>query len=359
MRHSVQQEMRSSPVPASPAALRNALLIAAGAALAASALIVRQRSRQAEREHPPLGEFIEIAGVRLHYLERGEGPPLVFLHGNGSMLQDFMSSGLVEAAAKNHRVIVFDRPGYGYSARPRSTIWTPQKQAELLHRALLYLGVDQPVIVGHSWGTLVAVELGVQFPAYVKSLVLLSGYYYPTARADVPALAVPAIPLIGDLIRHRLSPWLAQLAWPAMTRQQFGPARGPEGRPDEFPVWMALRPSQLRAAAAEIAMLLPAAYSLRHRYQKLTMPVVIMAGRDDRHIAMDAHSQRLHQELPHSVLHVTQGAGHMLHHCAQQQILDAIEQAVQEADEGRPWQADLSATEPVQVPARPASSLLH
>lgn len=71
--------------------------------------------------------------MRLHYVERGHGEPLVLLHGNGSMIQDFETSGLIEAAARTYRVIVFDRPGYGHSERPRSTVWTAEAQSNLFH----------------------------------------------------------------------------------------------------------------------------------------------------------------------------------------------------------------------------------
>ena len=93
------------------------------AALAASAVLNRVLAKKAERRNPPMGRFITVDGVRLHYVERGTGSPLVLLHGNGSMIQDFVSSGLVDLAAKTYRVIAFDRPGFGYSERPRSTVW--------------------------------------------------------------------------------------------------------------------------------------------------------------------------------------------------------------------------------------------
>src|SRR3954464_718485 len=101
---------------------RGTLLFAIGAALAASAAVVRHRTREAEWENPPLGGFMEVDGVRLHYVERGEGPPLVLFHGNGTMMQDFDVSGLLDLAAPHYRVIVFDRPGYGYSERPRDRV---------------------------------------------------------------------------------------------------------------------------------------------------------------------------------------------------------------------------------------------
>jgi hypothetical protein len=90
-------------------------------ALVASAILNRVLAKMAERRNPPIGRFIVVDGVRLHYVERGKGEPLVLLHGNGSMIQDFDSSGLLDAAAKTYRVIAFDRPGFGYSDRPRST----------------------------------------------------------------------------------------------------------------------------------------------------------------------------------------------------------------------------------------------
>ena len=155
------------------------------ATLAASAVLNRVLAKKAERRNPPMGRFITVDGVRLHYVERGTGSPLVLLHGNGSMIQDFVSSGLVDLAAKTYRVIAFDRPGFGYSQRPRSTVWTPAAQADLINAALMQMRVFQPLVLGHSWGTLVAVALALKYPRNVRALILASGYYYPNARADV------------------------------------------------------------------------------------------------------------------------------------------------------------------------------
>jgi hypothetical protein len=76
-------------------------------ALAMLALINHRLARKAERDNPPAGHFLEVNGVKLHYVERGSGPPLVLLHGNFSMVQDFESSGLIDLAARSHRVIAF------------------------------------------------------------------------------------------------------------------------------------------------------------------------------------------------------------------------------------------------------------
>ena len=94
----------------------NTSFVAASAAvigtLAAVALANRYLANKAERDNPPSGHFLKINGVRLHYVERGAGDPVVLLHGNGSMIQDFESSGLIDLLAKDNRVIVFDRPGF-------------------------------------------------------------------------------------------------------------------------------------------------------------------------------------------------------------------------------------------------------
>jgi hypothetical protein len=110
-----------------------ALPITAGIVMAGVAAVVLNRwlTKKAEQRNPPLGRFITAKGVRLHYVERGTGTPLVLLHGNGSMIEDFQSSGLIDLAARKYRVIAFDRPGFGHSERPRSTIWTPEAQADL------------------------------------------------------------------------------------------------------------------------------------------------------------------------------------------------------------------------------------
>jgi pimeloyl-ACP methyl ester carboxylesterase len=163
--------------------------VAAAVALATSALVNHRLAKRAERDNPPSGRFLQLDGVRLHYVERGSGPPLVLLHGNGSMIEDFDTSGLIELASNNHRVIAFDRPGFGHTERPRNVVWSQAAQADLIGRALARLGVTRPLVLGHSWGASVAVALALQYPNLVQGLVLVSGYYYPTLRPDFVILS--------------------------------------------------------------------------------------------------------------------------------------------------------------------------
>jgi hypothetical protein len=96
----------------SPASRTKTILAVSAAALAASAVYNIYRTRKVEREHPPSGRFITVDGVRLHYLEKGEGPPVVLIHGNVVTAEDFVLSGVFDRLARNHRVIAFDRPGF-------------------------------------------------------------------------------------------------------------------------------------------------------------------------------------------------------------------------------------------------------
>ncbi len=299
------------------------------AGLAASALVVRNKTQQAERDNPPTGKFVEVDGVRLHYIDRGEGPIVVLLHGNGVMAKDFDFSGVTDMVSEHYRVIAFDRPGYGYSQRPRDKTWTPMAQAELLHHALQKLGIDQAIVLGHSWGTLVAIAMALEFPTQVRGLVLLSGYYYPSMRLDAAVVAIPAIPVVGDVMRYTLSPLLGRMMWPALVKKVFKPVRVPE-RFRRMSAWMALRPSQLKASAGEAALMVPSAMTLSKRYTQLKMQVVVMAG-DKDHVA-DAHdnSVRLHDELPNSELRLSAGVGHMVHYAAPEKVVAAIDSIMTE-----------------------------
>uniref|UniRef100_Q07KG3 Alpha/beta hydrolase fold n=1 Tax=Rhodopseudomonas palustris (strain BisA53) TaxID=316055 RepID=Q07KG3_RHOP5 len=296
---------------------------ATAGALAASALINRQLAKSAERRNPPAGRFLKIDGVWLHYIERGAGEPLLLLHGNGSMIQDFDTSGLIDLAAANHRVIVFDRPGFGHSDRPRDVTWTPALQARLFKCALEQLGIRQTLVLGHSWGASVAIAMALDDPDLVRGLVLASGYYYPTLRADVVALSAPALPVIGDLASNTVSPMLSRLLWPLLMKHMFGPARVPE-KFGGFPKEMAVRPSQIRASAEESALMIPDAAEYRERYAELKMPVVIIAGEQDRLVDVDTQSARLHGDIPGSKFHRIAQSGHMIHQTATADVLAAI-----------------------------------
>src|SRR3954471_21768908 len=94
------------------------------------------KALEAEPVHRPPGRFVEVDGVRVHYIAKGKGRPVVLIHGNGTMAEDFVICGLVDQLARNYRVIAIDRPGFGHTDRPRWRVWTALAQAHLVHRVL-------------------------------------------------------------------------------------------------------------------------------------------------------------------------------------------------------------------------------
>lgn len=300
------------------------LAVGAVAVLAAAAVANLVAAKRSERRHPPQGAFLEIDGVRLHYTDQGEGAPIVLIHGNGVTSEDWALSGLSDRLAKTHRVIAFDRPGFGYSQRPRTTIWTAKAQAELLRRALRQPGVSKPLLVGHSWGTLVAMSYALEHQDELAGVVLMSGYYRPTPRPDVPLMSGPAVPVVGDLMRFTISPLIGWLITPLVFKSLFSPSKVPVHFKAGFPTGMALRPTQIRASAADTGLMVPEAAKTVGRHGELTLPVLIIAGTGDKIVSYGHQSAKLASEVPQSRLHPIENTGHMIHHVATAEVADAI-----------------------------------
>lgn len=283
-------------------------------------------ARAAERRYPPEGRFVTVDGVRLHYMEAGEGPPVVLLHGNVSALGDSLASGLFDRLARNHRVIAFDRPGMGHSDRPRDRAWTPEDQADLLAEAFAVLGIENAVVAGHSYATLVALALALDHPRTVKGLALFAGYYFPTKRADAVMVAPVATPVLGDLLRYTVSPPFSKAVMPLMIKTLFSPRPVPDHLTETFPAALTTRPSQLRANAQDGVTLVPGADRLQHRYADVTVPVAIFAGHEDRIVSQEEQSGRLHHVLPNSTLHWVPDCGHMVHYAAPDLVVSRIDE---------------------------------
>jgi pimeloyl-ACP methyl ester carboxylesterase len=249
---------------------------------------------------------------------------VILLHGNGMMARDFELSGLTDLLATDYRVIAFDRPGFGYSDRPRRRIWTAAAQAALLWQALWGIGVRRAIIVGHSWGALVALAMALRNPTQTAALALLSGYYYPSIRRDALTMFWPAIPVVGDLMRYTVSPLFGRAMAPTLFRTMFDPADVPARFAAGFPLDMAVRPWQIRAAAAEAALMIPEAARLAQHYKTLSLPLAIVAGLQDKVVDFDRQPRRLSDELPKSILTPIHGAGHMVHHAAPEQVANTI-----------------------------------
>jgi pimeloyl-ACP methyl ester carboxylesterase len=333
-----------------------AALAATAAGLAGLAAVNRLLARRSERRHPPRGRFVTVDGARLHYLEQGVGSPVILLHGNAVTSEDFAASGLLADLAREHRVVAFDRPGYGYSERPRGTVWNARRQAQLLLKALPALGLERPLVVGHSWGALVAANMALEAPDAVAGVVLMSGYYRPTPRPDAAVAATPAIPFVGGIMRYTISPLLGRLLAPLIVRWIFAPAPVSPTFRRGYPLSMSLRPAQLRASSAESALLGLDAAALAPRLSGLSTPMLILGDRADRLVSFAHHSEWLFSKLPHARLAAIERGGHMVHHSALGQVSTEIRQfAAQVAGTAPMFEAEAFAPAKVCEPQSLAS----
>ena len=276
-------------------------------------------------DQAPAFRVMTVHDTALRYFDIGSGQPVILLHGNGSMIEDFLSSGIMEHAPPGHRFVAFDRPGFGYSERQRHRSWGPFEQASLFLRAIEQLGIERPIVVGHSWGTLVALAMALKCPDEVAGLVLMSGYYYPVPRAKTVAVPSP-FPFAGDVLRQTLCLFVRRLMAPETMRRIFAPCAVPERFRQTYPLALAMRTSQMQAVDEEAAMLLGATKILCRHYWEINVPVHLIAGSDDRIVDTEMHSVRLHQELTNSALHRVPGCGHMVHHAAPDAVVAAIEE---------------------------------
>jgi pimeloyl-ACP methyl ester carboxylesterase len=304
--------------------MRSGLTLAAGI-LAGLWLDTARRSARAEREHPPTGGFVNADGVHLHVLDQGQGAPVVFVHGAGTWSEDFQIAGLLDEAATRWRAIAIDRPGCGYSDRPWGA-GSPQAQADILHAGLVRLNAVRPVLVGHSFGGAVVLAYALQYPEEVGGVVFVSGYAFPTPRADFVPFMAPAIPGVGQVLSRTVAQPIDRALLPALLKRVFAPNPVPAAYWERAD--MLLRPGQLEASAGDVAALIPAARAMSGRYGELQCPLAILAGDGDRILDPQRQAARLHEAVPGSTLHLLAGAGHMAHHARPEAVIAAIERVM-------------------------------
>lgn len=124
---------------------------------------------------PAGATFVDVDGVHVHYRETGSGPAVVMIHGFGASLESW--AGVAPEVAKDHRVIAVDLKGFGWTSRPEGD-YSPAAQAHLVWGVLDKLGVTDVAIVGHSWGTSVALSMAVEHPERTRRVALYDAYVY-------------------------------------------------------------------------------------------------------------------------------------------------------------------------------------
>jgi pimeloyl-ACP methyl ester carboxylesterase len=287
------------------------LLIGLLLVAAALALFTAWMALRAEQAVPPCGRFIEINGMRIHYLDQGRGPAVVMVHGLGGQLQNF-SHSLLERLTGEFRVILVDRPGSGYSTRPRGAPSGLRAQGATIAAFLHALDLDHPLLIGHSFGGAVALAVALDHPGCVGALGLIAPLTHPPRTVPAPFLRLA--------LRSRLLRWIA--AWTLATPLSL--LKGPEmlayvfspgAPPADFAVagggQLGLRPWTFFATTSDMVAVNEDLPRMAERYGTLRMPVAVLFGRDDRILSWREHGAAMEEKVPDLDLTVIPG-GHML-----------------------------------------------
>lgn len=280
-------------------------------------------SRWLERLYPPLGSFVEIAGQKLHYLAQGEGRNIVLLHGANASLQDFKAS-LFDPLANDFRVIAFDRPGYGYSTRAIEQWPDPEVQADLIHQALEKLGVENPVLVGHSWAGSVVMAYLLKYPEAVAGGVLLAGATHPWEGGVSFNVQLSGVPVLGKLFTSTLVMPVGQIVFDKAVEAVFAPEQPTEDYRTTTGAVLALRPAAFQASTEDVRNLSSFLEGQSRRYGEIEQPLLLITAENDTIVPAWNHAERVVLQVPQAELVELPGAGHALHHTRTDRVVQLI-----------------------------------
>ena len=285
-----------------------AFLAIMGVGLALFTLFIRRR---VEAAVPPLGRFVQVGETRLHVVERGSGPTLVLVHGLGAQLRNF-TYALVEPLAANFRVICVDRPGCGYSTRPAQVSASLPGQAATIAKLLEALGLEKPIIVGHSYGGAVALALALNHSESIGGLALIAPLTHAqdAAPAAFRDLVIPS-PRLRKLIAWTVAVPASMAAGAKVMSLVFRPDPVPADFATAAGGLLALRPGQFFAASSDLLGVNEDLPAMEARYSSIQMPVGILFGRSDEILSFQNHGVAMQSKIRGLALSLIDG-GHML-----------------------------------------------
>lgn len=282
---------------------------AVGLAVGAGWLVSALARRHAERRVPASGRFIDVDGARLHYVEAGEGPPILMVHGLGGQLRNF-SYALLDRLARSHRVILLDRPGAGHS--PRRPGYGIFEHAQLVARFIQTMELEEPIVAGHSFGGAVALALALDHPEHVGRLALIAPLSQSEIIVQQPFKAFMAAPhWLREVACRTTAVPLGLAIRSRVHRATFAP----EQVAPDFDVagggLLVLRADALAAGFDEILTSPAALAQMALRYAEIARPVSILFGSGDQVLDPSIHGEKTAAMITGARLQIIDG-GHML-----------------------------------------------
>jgi pimeloyl-ACP methyl ester carboxylesterase len=308
-----------------------ASLIALGLAALILATWARARTRAARsnRRYPPLGQIIDVNGTPVHALVQGQGPDIVLIHGASGNLRDFTYSLMPNLSAAGYRVIALDRPGMGHTGRlpGQPTHWgrtaeTITQQAALLSAAATQLGAAKPLLLGHSYGSAVALAWGLNHP--VAGVLSLAGVSMPWSGHLALYYRILGSRLGGLIGPPLIAAWASRARLDQSITDVFAPNPPVPGYDAHFGIGLTIRTTTLRANARQVNNLLTQMQDIAPRYGTYPIPVAFLHGDADLIVPLTIHALKSVDLIPGATLTVLPGVGHMPHHVAEPTVIDAV-----------------------------------
>lgn len=263
------------------------------------------------------------AGLQLGFAESGKGPPVVLLHGTLTALDDMMI-GLAGHLENRRRVIAFDRPGFGRSTVRRlrdAGIW---RQAEGLLQACDQLGLESPLLVGHSFGASVALAMAMMRPGRVGGVVALAPLVRPEPRLEHVLFGPRASVVGGDWLGWASGLTTDRALLPSLWRAMYLPQVMPEIVERTFPFALAGRSASSIRVGEDAVAALPDLARLVAEAPTCPTPVRILGGDRDAVVHNGSNGRMLAAIMPNAEFIDLPGMGHMAHHFAGERIAAVV-----------------------------------
>lgn len=290
----------------------------------------RRLAGHAERLVPPPGKFVTIDGHRIHYVERGHGRPILFVHGLGGT--QFHFQPLYAGLEKDFRLIAPDRPGSGYSTRKGLKPASPKEHADFIATFIERLGLEKPLVVGHSLGGAVALALALDHPDAISGLALISPLTQREGKV-APEFADLDLrsPLTRRLVAHTRAIPNSIKAAPVVLDYVFGPQKPPADYAVAGGAMSVLRPSHFFATSTDFAAIDEVMLTQQSRYGELRLPVGVLVGTADRVIDWERHSRALEGVVAGLELEALKGIGHMPQYADTERVVAFIRRMAERA----------------------------
>lgn len=254
--------------------------------------------------------YLSSNGVRLHYQQFGEGPDVVLIHALTSNLAVWLGTPLVYALAEQYRVTLYDLRGHGQSEIAPAG-YTSADMAQDLNGLLEHLAIARAVLVGHSFGGVVAMHHAALFPGRVAAVILSDSYFPGLANLEPDIGAQPVwqnvrrmFSRVGVTLPNEVDFTRLFHAAGEITAEQMQVLKGEVGAVGAR--WLAQLPRLAPTACGREAF--AAAGLDAKRLRTISQPVVALY---DEYTPFQATRDFLAEQLPRVTVETVPGARHL------------------------------------------------